>query len=119
MHEGECKGIVAIVYIMKEYGGVEAHLHSVLTSQLERSEWPVSRSGPFAAGEGAPVRTDYEAGLGSSFSLDELEHRKPLACAGNRCTIFRVFCSWLSHCTAYRPPPLPQVSILQHSDLTS
>jgi hypothetical protein len=48
---------------MKTYDGMEAKVHTFLTSALNEDEWPAARSSHIISGETAPVPIGYEAGL--------------------------------------------------------
>jgi hypothetical protein len=43
---------------MKEYKGIEAKLHSILTSALDGGKWLTSSPSHFTARETAPVTTE-------------------------------------------------------------
>ena len=73
------------VHAMKSYGGVEAQLHSFLTSALDGSKRSISDSGGFTPGEGAHDTHCIRVNVGPRVGLDITEKRKiSFRCPENR-----------------------------------
>jgi hypothetical protein len=67
---------------MKAYGGVDVHIHILLTSSLVGCEWSASFRGRFIQGERAPTANWLGGWVNHRAGLDDVEKRKFLALPG-------------------------------------